>query len=547
MKESRFHPDMQPQAPTVRRRVRRRGIALIWTALVLIIMLGIVGLSLDFARGALVAHQLHNGADAGALAGALVVKLSWPQAMSDAIAIAHRNNADQLPIAVAPNPSNDPAGEVVVGRWIRQLHQFFPTTVSPNAVKVWGDRSGSGGEMPAISLLFGPIFGTQTVDIKRHAIAYCTGMTGAGIIVLSEHPKIDYAPDKFPASEYGHVPSPWTYKETTFVVGGDTYIDLRGVDYKDGTAITGDIQVDGVSMGGPPIKDAFVFNGSSADLYIGDFKVTGSTNPAWDSDKWASLQPPAPEPPFSVLSGPELAPYVADPLKDVPPPDVSAMPVWYTETITDAIVARDGYTPEGQPGLKVLELKPGYYPGGISVSGSGSGFQSELRFVRGLTVETSAFALGGGPDGTSGLILKGGANMVGRGVMLYITGAQTAGGTTYNVKYGSLSITGSGYIEISPPGDFFLVDGKPQVNGLPGISMWQDRNNHMPATLAGTANYNLSGTLYMGYNPVTVSGDIRKGGSQLLAGALDLSGGLSLAIAYDGRNRDDALGSCLVE
>ena len=565
MKESRFHSDMQPQAPTVRRRTRRRGIALVWVALTLIIMVGIVGLSLDFARGALVAHQLHNGADAGALAGAMVVKLSWPQAMSDAIAIAHRNNADQLPIAVTPNPSNDPAGEVVVGRWIRQLHQFFPTTVSPNAVKVWGDRSGSGGDMPAISLLFGPIFGTQTVDIKRHAIAYCTGMTGAGIILLSEHPEIDYAPDKYPASEYGPVPAPWTYKETTFVVGGNTYIDLRGVDYKDGTAITGDIQVDGASMGGPPIKDAFVFNGSSADLYIGDFKVTGSTNPAWDSDKWASLQPPAPEPPFSVLSGPALAPYVADPLKDVPPPDISSMIVPYTNRITDQTVFTDGYSPEGQPDLKVLQLNPGYYPGGIELGGAYTGltpgpdgvlgtvddvtqtFQTEIRFNMGGSVETSVFALGGDTNGTSGLILKGGANMVGRGVMLYITGAQTAGGTTYDVKYGSLSITGSGYIELSPPGDFFLVDGKPQVNGLPGISMWQDRNNHNPAKLAGTANYNLSGTLYMGYNPVTVSGNIAKGGSQLLAGALDLSGGLSLGIAYDGRNRDDALGSCLVE
>jgi len=69
----------------------------------------------------------------------------------------------------------------------------------------------------------------------------------------------------------------------------------------------------------------------------------------------------------------------------------------------------------------------------------------------------------------------------------------------------------------------------------------------MPATLAGTADYNLSGTLYFGYNPVTVSGNITKGGNQLLAGALDLSGGLSLGINYDGRNRDDSLGSMLVE
>lgn len=516
----------------------------------LVIMLGIVGLSLDYARGALVAHQLHNGADAGALAGALIVKTSWPQAMSDAIDYAHRNDADWVPIAVTPNPGNDAAGEVVVGRWIRQLHQFFPTTESPNAVKVWADRSGSGTEAPAISLLFGPIFGTQTVDIARHAIAYCTGATGAGIIVLSQHPEIDYAPAQYPSSEYGSVPSPWTYKETGMVVGGTAYIDLRGVDFEYGWDITGDVQVNAASIGFRSIKDAFVWNGGSADVYVGDFKVVGSTNPAYDdATSWEKLYPPPPELPFSIVSGASqqhLVDPLPDPLANVTAPVVSAMPVWYpTETITDATVARDGYSPEGQPGLKVLELKPGYYPGGISISGSGSGFQSELRFVRGSSVETSIFALGGGPDGTSGLILKGGANMVGQGVMLYLTGA---GGTTYNVKYGSLEINGHGYIEISPPGDFFYDQDDPRrINGLAGISIWQDRDNHKPATLAGTADYNLSGTLYMGYNPVIVSGDVSKGGNQLLAGALDISGGISLGIAYDGRNRDTSLGSMLVE
>ena len=109
MKGSMFRPDMQRRVPTVRRRPRRRGMAFIWAAMMLLIMVGIVGLSLDFARGALVAHQLHNGADAGALAGALVVRKDWPGAMTKAIAIAHLNAADQLPIAVAPNGSNDPA------------------------------------------------------------------------------------------------------------------------------------------------------------------------------------------------------------------------------------------------------------------------------------------------------------------------------------------------------------------------------------------------------------------------------------------------------
>ena len=502
-------------------------------ALTLIVMLGIVGLSLDWALGALVAHQLHNGADAGALAGALVVKMNWPQAMSDAIAIAHLNAADQLYITVAPNGGDDPAGEVVVGRWVRQLHQFFPTTASPNAVKVWANRPGSGGNSPAVALLFGPIFGTQTVDIRRHAIAYCTGATGAGIIVLSQHPELDYTNQQ------------WTHKGTGFVLGGNTRIDLRGVDPVWGD-IVGDMQVNAVAMGGP---DAFVFNGSTADIHVGDFKVVGSTNPVWDdSDAWAKLYPPPPEEPFSVISGPKLVSPMPDPLGNLVPPDVSTMAVPYgAAVIDDALIARDGYSPPGQPGLKVLELSPGYYPGGIEFSGAGGGFKTELRFKRGSSVETSVFALGGGTKQTPSGLVVGGGDIVGQGVMLYLTGTQTVGGTTYSVNNARLNISGNGYIELSPPGDYFLVDGQRQVNGLPGVSIWQDRDNHNTAELSGTANYNLSGTLYMGYNPVTVSGNISKAGNQLLAGALDLSGGLNLGIAYDGRNRDNSLGSCLVE
>jgi hypothetical protein len=510
-------------------------------ALTLIIMLGIVGLSLDWARGALVAHQLHNGADAGSLAGALVVKVDWPRAMSDAIAIAHLNAADQLPIAVAPNSGNDPAGEVVVGRWVRQLHQFFPTTIAPNAVKVWADRSGSGGDAPAISLLFGPIFGTQTVDIRRHAIAQSTGQRGAGILVLSHDPELDFTTLE------------WTYKDTGMVSGGGPIIDLRGPD-----DIVGDIQINsnGNGTGGGSEKDAFVFNGTSADIHAGNFNVVGTSNPAFDDHKWDSLQPPSPEIPFSVNIGVD---YMEDPLQNVPAPDVSTMTVWpgFTDTITDATIVAKGTVSPTDPGLMVLEIEPGYYPGGVQLSGTGGGYRTELRLKMGTSVETSVFAFGGAADGKTGLRLSGGANLIGNGVMIYITGAHTVGGTTYNVKNGTVDFGGHGYIEISPPGDYFLVDGERQINGLPGISMWQDRGpagdpppgpfNTNTVKLGGTANYNLTGTLYFGYNPVVVSGNISKAGNQLLAGALDASGGLSLGIAYDGRNRENWTGSLLVE
>jgi len=530
MKKSRVQPDMQPQGPTARRRARRRGIALAWTALILIIMLGIVGLSLDFARGALVAHQLHNGADAGSLAGALVVRADWQLAMSRAIYIAHENNADQSPIVVAPNPDNFPDGEVVVGRWVHQLHQFFPTKIMPNAVKVWGDRSGSGGDMPAISLFFGPIFQTPTMDIKRYAIARSIGQRGAGILVLSHDPETDFP---------GH-------DETGMVAGGQQQItiDLRGPD-----GWLGDIQVNSNGNGAGPHgeKDALVVNGAP-QTYAANIDVVGTANRT--DNQWSNMVPSDLEIPFSVNTG---ADYMLDPLQGVEPPTFSGMTAPLgTQKIDDAyVVAHGELSADGT--TRILKLQPGYYPGGIDLQNGGS----EVQLMMGSSVETSVFALGGGADGKSGLCLNGG-NLVGNGVTIYVTGAQTVGGTTYNVQYGKVDVTGNGRLQVSPPGDYFLTPtGERQISGLPGISIWQDRGpagdpplgpyNTNTATLGGTVDYNLSGTLYFGYNPVKVAGDVSKAGNQLLAGALILQGSIGLGIAYDGRNQEDWTRAQLVE
>ena len=426
--------------------------------------------------------------------------------MNDAIAIAHRNNADQLPITVAPNPSNDPNGEVVVGRWVRQERQFYPTTLAPNAVKVVGNRMGLNDSAPPVSLLFGQAFNAPNVKMWRHAIALSTGQRGAGILVLSHDPELDYQ-QRLPSEK-------WTYKDTGMVAGGGSIIDLRGPG-----GWVGDVQVNSNGMGtGPEWKDAFVFNGSSADIHAANFNVVGTTKPAADdAGKWSGLYPPAPEIPFNVNTGED---YMVDPLQDVDPPNVSAMPVPDAATITDATIVSRGYTSPTDAGLKILELDPGYYPGGINISGAGSeqvtapgpdgipgtpddiittqSYRTELRLRMGSTVETSCFALGGAADGTSGLQLGAGARLIGNGVMIYIPSNETIAQTAYStVKEGKVTVLGHGYIELSPPGDYFLVGGQRQINGLPGISIWQDRGpagdppagpyNTRPTTLGGTA------------------------------------------------------------
>ena len=56
------------------RRRNPRGVALVWTAIMLFVMIGIVGLSIDWGWATLDAHQLQNASDAAALAGAMLVK-----------------------------------------------------------------------------------------------------------------------------------------------------------------------------------------------------------------------------------------------------------------------------------------------------------------------------------------------------------------------------------------------------------------------------------------------------------------------------------------
>jgi hypothetical protein len=57
-----------------------RGVVLVWTALLLFILVGILGLSLDWEQSRVECPPAHNAADAGRVGGALVVKTDEAQA-----------------------------------------------------------------------------------------------------------------------------------------------------------------------------------------------------------------------------------------------------------------------------------------------------------------------------------------------------------------------------------------------------------------------------------------------------------------------------------
>ncbi len=495
-----------------------RGIVLVWTALLLFLLVGILGLSLDWGKAGWNVHELHNAADAGALAGALVVKTDEVQARQMAILTAFKNNTEGLPVTVADNPANAIDGEVVLGRWIRQEHRFIETDLSPNAVKVVGNRLGARDDAPSLKLHFGPVFHTDTVGVSRHAIAWCRGSTGAGIIVLAEDP----------------IPLDKTSHGTGLKNSGNVVIDLRGYDPVTGEEMIGDIQINAASMDPGPTA-ALNLNGGSAEIYAGEINVVGWTNPQPTGDGWADVYAD-PSLPFSV--NPE-SPRIEDPFgirgANLTAPDIAAMPIG-----SDTTGKTYGYDPlTGKfPTITggTLTLNPGYYPGGIQMSGGS------------ITLNPGIYALGGGqvksnPSNQPGIALTGGS-ITGEGVMLYITGDRDGSKTGVPTEYGRIELTGQALIQLTSRGDAMTP---PQIEGEMGIALWQDCYNPTYGKIEGTSGSFIKGTIYCGYNGLDIGGNGGQTGNQVIAGCLTVHGTMSLGVAYDGRNSIESYTSILVE
>lgn len=162
---------------------RRRGIVLVWFALLMVIIVGMVGLALDLGMLVLAGQQLQIGADAAALAGVRRVRSDIPQARADAITLAAANRALRAPIQLDVNTANANDGDIVVGRYSRTTRTFTPQLAAPNAMRVHARRTGASLGGPA-QLIFGPMFTVRTADIQREAIAMIGGGSGQAIIVL---------------------------------------------------------------------------------------------------------------------------------------------------------------------------------------------------------------------------------------------------------------------------------------------------------------------------------------------------------------------------
>ena len=176
---------------------RKKGIALVWSAIMLIVLILFMGIAIDASRVHLTANQLQNAADAAALAGARTVRIdrsgNYYVSRYQAQYIGGLNKAMGDSVFLNLNTGNDPCDDIVIGRYSFSTTPRFKETDNstglpkPNAMKVVARRTADATHQP-LPLIFGPIAHVNTANISRVAIAQAEGGLGAGLLVLSIDP-----------------------------------------------------------------------------------------------------------------------------------------------------------------------------------------------------------------------------------------------------------------------------------------------------------------------------------------------------------------------
>lgn len=286
----------------------RPGIALAWTAIVLLVMVLMVGLSIDWGKATWNAHQLQNAADAAALAGAQWVKIDRVVTRDRAQTLSLENYADQLRVQIDRNEDNLEAGDLVIGRFNKLSRTFTATLQNPSAVKVVARRIEGSPDGP-VHMIFGYLAGVDTIDITREAIARSTGATGAGLICLDPNAK------------------------DTLRMSGGIILDVNN----------GDIQVNSTS------DQAATVDGGSGFVDCDTLNVCGEVDGLY-------FRTPEEELPFYLNAAPEdeVDP-IPDPLAKLEPPDYTGWP----DLSPAPGVAYTAPRADGQP------FEPGYYSGGF--------------------------------------------------------------------------------------------------------------------------------------------------------------------------------------
>lgn len=468
---------------------KHKGVAIVWVAVLLIVFVAFIGLCIDGARIYLAGHQLHNAADAAALAGSRYVPMvmvtgNTKEAEQIAHNFANQNHAAKLPVyldqpdadatipvdtyisrvvsgAINPYDSAAMTDDVVVGRYIDSSQLFIVDHETPDSMLVVARRDGTASQ-PQLKLLFGPLFNVDTANAKQYAIAKVINPYGAGLLALGECP--------CPGIIFGS--SDPLDPAITILGGGSLYVNSP---YNPGGA---DGAVDQSGNAG-------------VDIDIERMYVVGGIDDNFDYPMDADIHD------YTEGLLPEPDPYASLPDHDIA--QIRAMP--------DKGMISDG---DG-----ISTYSPGYYSGGLQINNTNVTLQPGDYYLDSIDQAASMYVSGG--------------LVTGENVTLHIIGDADAG----------VNISGSANVDISAPtsGDYA------------GISIYEKRDPNYDCSqscatpwskadpisvFAGSGIIDIGGAVYMPHNRMELGGNGYISVTRIVADRFYIYGSSQKLVNYKG-------------
>jgi hypothetical protein len=456
---------------------KRKGIAVIWMAIMFMVILGFMAVMLDYGRAYLAVHQIQNAADAAALAGARYVPIVHdPNTGVTELNIAKDVAYDygQMHVAANLNVFLDPdkttvvtdsenpldyysdslTDDIYIGRYIDESGLFFVDHENPDSMLVIGRRDGTAGtdgSHPLLGLMFGSLFGQDSAKFKRVAIAKVLEPYGAGVLALGDCPNCSGLEFAGGASE--------SESALTILNGGSLHVNSTS-------------------------DEAVFINNKNDILNIERLITVGGAN-----DKFYDSMESHPDAYADADIQNDMGrdyiepdPYGWDPPGEQPLPDHDIEAI---RAMTD-LGTIDGSDPNG--------YSPGYYSGGINIPSGGT-----INLMPGDYYLDS-------PESSSpsdATMYMNGGTLIGEGVTLHIIG---------DANYG-VNVGGSTLIDISAPTDGTYA----------GVSIYQKRNpnynceiscSDYPISILKSAEHpgidfpiDIGGAIYMPHNKLELGGN----------------------------------------
>jgi Flp pilus assembly protein TadG len=161
--------------PRLRNNLHRRGVALVYAAALIVVVIGFIGLAVDVGRAQYAKAQLQVLADVAARAAARGIADNTTLARANAVA--NYNAPDGGAITFA-------AGDVETGNWNTGTKTFTAGGTPTNAVRVTAARTSAKGN--ALPMHFLQLLGSGTADISSSAVATgSSGLAAHGVVGLN--------------------------------------------------------------------------------------------------------------------------------------------------------------------------------------------------------------------------------------------------------------------------------------------------------------------------------------------------------------------------